>query len=70
MIYLTKNNNFIQIPPINFYSYIVGVMCIIMILINIWYCKEILKKVNFEESKAKLLLKNFYIIGILFVSFI
>lgn len=70
MINLTKINQHLQVTSINFYSYLVGVTCIVMILINIWYCKEILTKVKIEYNKTRLLLNLLYVIGIIFVSFI
>lgn len=53
------------------FSYGVGIICIIMFLINLWYIKELLLNLrNYINIKWKLLIKIFYILIILIVSIV
>ena len=53
------------------FSYGVGIICIIMFLINLWYIKELLLNLrNYFDIKWKLLIEIFYMLIILIVSIV
>lgn len=53
---------------INKFSYLVGFICIIMVIINIWYSKELILYAKKEENKLKLLSYILYAMVIMMVS--
>lgn len=50
------------------FSYFVATICIFMLLINIWFLKELIMKIRKEESKIKILLILLYCGIIMMVS--
>lgn len=50
------------------FSYFVASICIFMLLINIWFLKELIMKIRKEDSKIKILLILLYCGIIMMVS--
>lgn len=63
--------NYVRIDSIYKFSYIVGIICILMFFINILYIKEILLTLNvYKKIKWKFFFRIFYLFIILIVSIV
>lgn len=67
-IYPILLSSSITIDTIDKFSCLVGIICIFMIIINIWFSKELILHTKKEIKKVKILLYMLYIMIIIFVS--
>ena len=54
------NVNSITSESVLKFSYLVATICLCMILINIWFLKELIFKIRKEENKVKILFTILY----------
>lgn len=69
-IYTILVTSYIKLDTINKFSYFVGFICILMIIINIWYSKELIIYIKKEQNKFKILSYILYAIIIIMVSIV
>lgn len=68
LLVLSSNN--ITPESVMKFSYFVGIICFFMILINLWFIKELIFKIKETEERIKILYLIFGIITIIGISIV